>query len=47
MGLQDKEVDGSMETIVNELGTVFISICAGVCIMTWMISLLAYVSLLL
>lgn len=47
MELQDKEVNETMETIVNELGTVCISICAGVCVMTWMISLLAYVSMLL
>lgn len=36
-----------MDEVVDELGAVFISICAGACVLTWMAALLAYVSELL
>lgn len=36
-----------MDAIVDEMGAVFMSICTGVCMLTWMAALLAYVSMLL
>lgn len=33
-----------MEIVVDELGAVFISIGAGICVIMWIVSLLAYVS---
>lgn len=36
-----------METVIDELGAVFICAGAGLCVIKWMASLLSYVSLLL
>lgn len=36
-----------MEMVVDELGAVFVCVGVGICVITWMASLLAYISLLL